>query len=105
MERSNQSRKEPAVERRMRAWYDGWDRVTQRMSAHSEEAPGGGGACWMLPQGHGGPKLRGLGEGRALNQSLADRSFVPIDQWDKTIQLLIYKVKNGYLQAVWLALS
>lgn len=45
------------------------------------------------------------GEERALNQSLADRNFVPIDQWDKTIQLLIYKVKNGYLQAVWLALS
>lgn len=66
MERSNQSQKEPAVERRMRVWYDGLDRVTQRMSAHSQEAPGGGGACWVLPQGHGGPKLRGLGGGESL---------------------------------------
>ena len=43
-----------------------------------------------MGQSSGGP-----GGKRVLKQDLVDKNFVPVYQWDKLIQLLMHKARNG----------
>lgn len=47
----------------------------------------------MLAQAEGEPEFRDVGEGARpnSNSSLASQYFVPIDQWTKAVQLIIYE--------------
>lgn len=47
----------------------------------------------MLAQAEGEPEFRDVGEGESphSNSGLASQYFVPIDQWTKAVQPIIYE--------------
>ena len=59
----------------------------------------------MLPQAEGRPKFRSPGDGENLNKAWLISIWFPLISGDKTIQLIIWKAKNGNLKGRCLALS
>lgn len=97
---SNQGQKEPGVGRMIKGWCD------QSGSEHVSQPSGGpkeGAVRWF--RFRLGQRWDAWTKERILNQSFLDKNFVPIDPWDKTIQLFMYKAKNGNLEGLCLALS
>lgn len=84
----------------IKGWCDqsGSEHVSQLSGGPNEGLYAGSGSGWANA-GMAWTKER------ILNQSFVDKNFVPIDQWDKTIQLLMYKAKNRNLEGLCLALS
>ena len=97
---SNQGQKEPDVKRRIkdRPNRSGSENVSQLKGVPKEGLYAGSGQGWAKAQWPGGKE-------RILNQSFLEESFVLIDQWDQTIQLLICDAKNENWKGLCLAFS
>lgn len=59
----------------------------------------------MLGHIKSSPKFKGLEEEQKVNQSLANKHFVPNGHWGHAVQFIIYEAKNGIFEDLCLALS